>query len=189
MSVFQSWRLRAKITSFKAKIGTSIYRVWVSGKSDLPKLADIIYANVNLDDFHIYKRVYMSQHSRNPYYVEDESDLPMWKRENGKLIHRTTSSRKSFRTNISKSLLESLKVIADEKNTRVNYLLESGLKKVLKQEYMSFNKFKRPKDRIQYKTTYDDKLLAKVKVFAKKNNIFINDVIEYSAQFIDMDDK
>ena len=77
----------------------------------------------------------MSQHSRNPYYVEDESELPMWKCENGKLIHSTTSSRKSFRTNISKSLLESLRVIAEEKNTRINYLLESGMKKVLKQEY------------------------------------------------------
>ena len=57
----------------------------------------------------------MSQHSGKPYYVEDESDLPMWNREDGKLIHRITSSRKSFRTNISKSLLESLKVIADRK--------------------------------------------------------------------------
>jgi hypothetical protein len=39
----------------------------------------------------------------------------LWDREGGKLIHRITSSRKSFRTNISKSLLESLSVSADKK--------------------------------------------------------------------------
>ncbi len=186
LSILLSWGLSAKITSFKSKNGTSIYRVWVSGKSDLPKLAKIIYANANSNDFHIYKRVYMTQHSRNPYYIEDDSELPMWKFENGKLIHSTTSLRKSFRTNISKSLLESLRVIANEKNTHINYLLESGMKRVLKQEIISFNKFKRPKDRIQYKSTYDDILLEEVKLFAKKNKLYINDVIEYSAQFIDI---
>jgi hypothetical protein len=184
LSVLLSWRLRAKITSLTGKTGTSIYRVWVSGKSELVKLAELIYANATLDDFHIYKRVYMSQHSRKPYYIEDENDLPLWDREGGKLIHRITSSRKSFRTNISKSLLESLSVSADEKNTRINYLLEVGMKNLLKQEIISFNKFERPKDRIQYKTTYDDKLLAEVKQFAKKNNMYINDVIEYSTRFI-----
>jgi hypothetical protein len=58
------------------------------------------------------------------------------------------------------------------------------MKNLLKQEIISFNKFERPKDRIQYKTTYDDKLLAEVKQFAKKNNMYINDVIEYSTRFI-----
>ena len=61
------------------------------------------------------------------------------------LIHRITSSRKSFRTNISKSLVESLKVIANEKNTRINYVLESEMEKVLKQGIISYE-FKRPKD-------------------------------------------
>ena len=73
-----------------------------------------------------------------------------------------------------------------ENNTRINYLLEGGMKKVLKQEFISFNKSKRPKDRIQYKTTYDDELLAEVKLFAKKNKMYINDVIEYSAEFIEI---
>jgi hypothetical protein len=184
LSVLLSWRLKAKITSLTGKTGTCIYRVWVSGKSELPKLAELIYANATLDDFHIYKRVYMSQHSRQPYYIEDENALPLWDRKDGKLIHRITSSRKSFRTNISKSLLESISVNADEKNTRINYLLEDGMKNLLKQEIISFNKFERPKDRVQYKTTYDDKLLAEVKLFAKKNNMYINDVIEYSTRFI-----
>jgi hypothetical protein len=58
------------------------------------------------------------------------------------------------------------------------------MKNLLKQEIILFNKVEKPKDRIQYKTTYDDKLLAEVKLFAKKNNMYINDVIEYSTRFI-----
>ncbi len=44
----------------------------------------------------------------------------------------------------------------------------------------------RPNDRIQYKTTYDKELLIQLKEFAKKHNLFINDVIEYSIQYIDI---
>jgi small nuclear ribonucleoprotein (snRNP)-like protein len=109
----------------------------------------------------------------------------MWKLVNGRLIHTTDESRVKFRTNISESLLESLKEIAQKNNTHVNYLLESGLKTVLVEGAISFNKETRPKDRIQYKTTYDSELLASVKEFAKQHNLFINDVIEYSVKFID----
>ncbi|WP_438310481.1 rRNA methyltransferase [Sporosarcina sp. FA9] len=111
----------------------------------------------------------------------------MWKLVNGKLIQTTDTSRVKFRTNISQSILESLKVIANENNTHVNYLIESGLKTILVQDIILFNKELRPTDRIQYKTTYDKELLNNVKEFAKKNNFFINDVIEYSVQFIDIE--
>ena len=76
-------------------------------------------------------------------------------------------------------------MMAIETNTHVNYLLENGLKSVIAQEEISFNIEMRPTDRIQYNTTYDNELLADVKEFAKKNKLFINDVIEYSVQFID----
>jgi hydroxymethylpyrimidine pyrophosphatase-like HAD family hydrolase len=49
-----------------------------------------------------------------------------------------------------------------------------------------FNKENRPKDRIQYKTTYDKELLEQVKQFAKDHELYINDVIEYSIKFIDL---
>ncbi len=45
-------------------------------------------------------------------------DFPMWKLKNGNLVHTITSSRVEFRTNISKSILESLKRIAEKNNTR-----------------------------------------------------------------------
>lgn len=172
------------MTTIEGKTGNPIYRVWVKGKASLLKLADIIYENANSHNFHVYKRVYMTQHANQPYDVDDSRDIPRWKFKDGKLVH-TNNTRISFRTNISQSILESLKQIAEEKNTHVNYLLEDGLKKLLTHEKIVVCKELRPKDRIQYKTTYDQDLLIKVKAFAKKNHLFINDVIEYSVRFID----
>ena len=111
----------------------------------------------------------------------------MWKIVDGRLVHTTDVSRVKFRTNVSRTILESLKVIAAENDTHVNYLLETGLKSVLIQGFISFDKKTRPKDRIQYKTTYDKELLESVKVFAKSNNLFVNDVLEYCVQYIDIE--
>lgn len=111
----------------------------------------------------------------------------MWRLVDGSLIHTTDVSRIKFRTNISESILESLKVMAMENNTHVNYLIESGLQTVLVQGIISFSKESRPKDRIQYKTTYDKELLESTKEFAKEHNLFINDVIEYSVGFINIE--
>lgn len=111
----------------------------------------------------------------------------MWKSGNGRLIHTTDESRVKFRTNISKALLEQLKTVAEEKNTHVNYLIETGLQNVLSEGIILYNKESRPKDRVQYKTTYDKELLESVKEFAKNHNLFINDVIEYSVKFINIE--
>jgi hypothetical protein len=111
----------------------------------------------------------------------------MWKIVNDKLINIKDESRVKFRTNISKSLLDSLIVLAENNNTYSNYLLETGLKNVLNEGIVAFNKETRPKDRVQYKTTYDKELLDQVKQFAKDHDLFINDVIEYSIRFIDFE--
>ena len=111
----------------------------------------------------------------------------MWKLVNGKLVHMTDPSRVKFRTNISKGVLEQLRGVAEENDTYVNYLLETGLERVLAEDIISFNKEARPKDRIQYKTAYDRKILEETRNFAKKHGVFINDVIEYSANKIDID--
>ena len=65
LSVFQSWDLRTEISIETTKIGTPIYRVWVKGKYDLPKLAKIIYANASTDNFIYNKRQRMSQRIEN----------------------------------------------------------------------------------------------------------------------------
>lgn len=108
----------------------------------------------------------------------------MWINIDGKLTHVTDKNRVKFRTNISKKVLKQLREIAEENHTHVNYLLETGLKETLKLTEITFDKKKRPKDRVQYKTTYDRDLLEEIRVFASRNNLFINDVIEYSVQYI-----
>ena len=118
-------------------------------------------------------------------YIIKERVGFMWKLVDGKLIHTTDTSRVKFRTNISRSLLKSLKIVAKENHTHINYLLETGLKEVLTLGAITFDKKARPKDRIQYKTTYDRELLESIREFSIKNNLFINDVIEYSVRFID----
>lgn len=62
LSVYQAWGLRAEITTEQIKSGRVIYRVWVKGKHELPKLAEIIYTYAT-DDFVIYKRELMEQRS------------------------------------------------------------------------------------------------------------------------------
>ena len=109
----------------------------------------------------------------------------MWKNINGRLVHMTDESRVKFRTNISKALLEKLDKLAEEHDTYPNYLLENGIRNVLKQETIAYDKKQRPKDRMQYKTTYDKELLEQLKLFAKQQGLCANDVIEYSASFID----
>lgn len=109
----------------------------------------------------------------------------MWKLTDGKLVQTTDQNRIKFRTNISKLLIEHLSKLADEYDSHPNYLLENGLQNLLSQGTITFNKALRPKDRVQYKTTYDKELLAAVKEFANANNLFINDVLEYSVNFID----
>lgn len=111
----------------------------------------------------------------------------MWVLINGKLVQTTDKSRVKFRTNVSKKILDRLGNLAEENNTHVNYLIESGLKSVLSQGVIVFNKKERPEDRIQYKTTYDKELLNSVREFAEEHELFVNDVIEYSTQFINLE--
>ncbi|GIO22677.1 hypothetical protein J11TS1_12580 [Oceanobacillus sp. J11TS1] len=174
-----------KITTDTSKSGNPIYRVWLNGKTELQKLARIIYNHTDTENFLIYKRIYMTQHLDNPYYVEDERDVPKWKRKDGKLIHINSGSRIPFRTNISRRTLDSLKIIAKERKMYLNHLIEIGLKNLLAKSEISFNRQIRPDDRVQFKTTYDEELLTNIKRLAQQNNLFINDVIEHSIHFID----
>ncbi|NMD70460.1 rRNA methyltransferase [Bacillus sp. DNRA2] len=111
----------------------------------------------------------------------------MWKKSNGRLVSVTDSSRIKFRTTISKSILDQLKMLAKNNNTYVNYLIESGLQVVLTKGIITYNKELRPKDRIHYKTVYDKQTLENVKKFAKDHDLYINDVIEYSVNHINLE--
>ncbi|WP_432355532.1 rRNA methyltransferase [Sporosarcina sp. A2] len=111
----------------------------------------------------------------------------MWINENGMLRQTSDETRVKFRTSLSKEILDQLKQQSEQHGTFVNYLLEDGLKVVLQQDTVLFNKETRPKDRIQYKTTYDKTLLEAIRLMAKEHKLYINDVIEYGVQFIDVE--
>lgn len=60
LMIFQNWGLKSEITMTTSKSNKSIYRVWVKGKHELPKLAKIIYKDVK-DNYVYHKKNYMSQ--------------------------------------------------------------------------------------------------------------------------------
>lgn len=55
----------------------------------------------------------------------------MWKIVDGEIILTPSSRRISFRTNISKAILNDLKAMESENNSQVNHLMELGLRKGL----------------------------------------------------------
>lgn len=75
--VFLSWKLKAEITQTVTKTGKPIYRIWVKGKHELPKLAEIIYKDAVNENYIIDKKERMAQRSNDiinelgeTYFVE-----------------------------------------------------------------------------------------------------------------------
>ena len=63
LAIFHSWDLRSEITTEVSKANHKIYRVWVKGKYELPKLAKIIYENISNHNYILHKKVKMTIHS------------------------------------------------------------------------------------------------------------------------------
>lgn len=112
----------------------------------------------------------------------------MWKLVNGRLIQTVDSTRAEYKTRISKVLLDELKIMAKENNTHVGYLLENGYENILKGNFIQFDKKKRPKDRVEFRTTCNDEILDQLRIFAKDHKLNLNDVIEASIPYINVDD-
>ncbi|MCG7345212.1 hypothetical protein MHZ92_13790 [Sporosarcina sp. ACRSL] len=64
-AVFQKWDLRTEITTELTQSEKKIYRIWVKGKRDLPKLANIIYDGAG-KLFNENKKNRMVQHAVKP---------------------------------------------------------------------------------------------------------------------------
>ena len=60
LKVFTYWNLRSEITEEYTKLNRSVYRIWVKGKYDIPKLAEIIYKNAKENTI-THKRERMTQ--------------------------------------------------------------------------------------------------------------------------------
>ncbi|WP_181884549.1 LAGLIDADG family homing endonuclease [Neobacillus piezotolerans] len=164
LSVYQRWTLRSKIRTEKTKSLNSIYRVVVSGRESVKKLADIIYRDAGLNCV-LKKKEKMLQ-------IMDKVSL-------------AKSNRVKFRTTVSSNILAKLGEIAKQNNTYINYLLESGMNILMDAKELNLKKNKRT-DRVQYKSTFDRELLDRAKVFAQTYGIHVSDVIEYAAEFVDV---
>ena len=112
----------------------------------------------------------------------------MWKLVNGRLIQTFDDTRARYKTRISKALLTNLKQLANEYDTHVGYLLENGFERLLKENYIKFDKKQRPKDRVEFRTTCNEETLEKLKIFAKENELNLNDVIEASSTLINVEE-
>lgn len=64
-SIFQLWGLQSEVTQTKTQTGKDVYRIWVKGKEELPKLANIIYKHATEGDYISYKKERMTRHSNN----------------------------------------------------------------------------------------------------------------------------
>ncbi|QUG41775.1 rRNA methyltransferase [Psychrobacillus sp. INOP01] len=109
----------------------------------------------------------------------------MWKVVNGKLIQTVDETRTEYKTRISASLIKKLKIMAEQSNSHISYLLENGFKNILSESAITYDKKNRPKDRVEFRTTCDKDTLASLRLLAKNNKLNLNDVIEASIPYID----
>ncbi|MFJ8235880.1 rRNA methyltransferase [Ureibacillus sp. NPDC094379] len=110
----------------------------------------------------------------------------MWKLVNGKLKQIVDETRSEYKTRISKSMLDELKKLAEEHNTNVGYILETGFQNIIKDNVVVFDKKNRPKDRVEFRTTCNKEILENLRLLAKANKLNLNDVIEASIPMIDV---
>ena len=112
----------------------------------------------------------------------------MWKLMNGRLIHMTDNTRCRYKTRISKAIVEELKTLATRHHTHVGYLLENGYVNLLAAGTITYDKKGRPKDRIEFRTTCDGELLEEIRLFAKRHDLNLNDVMEACIPYIKLDE-
>jgi len=61
------------------------------------------------DDFIFYKRVYLSQHSKNPFIIEDNRQKKAWEIAGTQIVHINNSSKRSIKIRINRDILSKLK--------------------------------------------------------------------------------
>ena len=110
----------------------------------------------------------------------------MWKLSNGRLIQTTDDTRVRYKTRISAAMIDQLKQLAQEQDTFIGYLLESGYSNMLESGHITYNKKNRPKDRVEFRTTCDKELLQAMKDFAEQHQLNLNDCIEASIAYINL---
>lgn len=104
------------------------------------------------------------------------------------LIRTVNPDRRHFNTTLSKELLDQIKIIADERDSSYNFILEDGMAWVMDTYYLkgSFHLPDKPDDRIRINTTFSAKLFNTLKARGKKlgKGIYANDLIEEGMKYV-----
>lgn len=108
----------------------------------------------------------------------------MWKNIKGRLVPMTDETRIRFKTYIAKELLEMLENIAEKEETHVGYLIENGLKNLVVDQNFVFDKAKRVRGKVEFRTTCDEEILIQAKELAKRQKLNFTDVIQASVEYI-----
>lgn len=112
----------------------------------------------------------------------------MWEKINGRLVPVTDKTRVRFKTYIAKEMLESLDNIAQKEETYIGYLIENGLKNLIEDQNFVFNKTKRLKGKVEFRTTCDKEILRQAKEVAKRQKLNFTDVIQASIRYIEINE-
>ncbi len=108
----------------------------------------------------------------------------MWENINGRLVPVTDKTRIRFKTYIAIEMLETLDDIAQKEETHVGYLIENGLKNLVADQNFVFDKTKRLRGKVEFRTTCDKEILDQAKEVAKQQKLNFTDVIQASIQYI-----
>ena len=180
LEVFKSWGLKTYIGEDNSSSLNPIYRVRVSGKRNLIKLSDLLYKYANDDDFHFYKRIYLSQHSQKPFIMEDNRAKKAWEIVQGKIVHINYTNKRDLKCRIDRELLSEIKLLAKNKKIFINELIEPEIVKILKSTNKIIKKSK--KERIEFRTSYNEDLIKQVKQRALIDKVSFSNIVEQSMR-------
>ena len=167
LNVFNGWKLNSVLINQHSSQKKPIYRVKVTGKQDIIQLSQILYTSIQDDNFHIYKRVYLTQHSKCPYINKD-------------FEIKDTLMKKCLKTTINKTLLNQIKVLARKNRIPINNLIEPELRKIISSNENSIHQLRKlnTNDRIEFRTTFELALLEQLNRYKNTYKVNLNQIIE-----------
>lgn len=178
LEVFKNWGLYSYIRKSLSSNENSIYRVLVSGKINLIKLSDLLYKHANDEDFHFYKRVYLSQHSEKPFIVVDNRQIKAWEIVDGKILHINNSGKQNIKFRIDKDLINKIKNLAQEKQMFINELIEPEIIKIINNQDNTIIKSK--KERVEFRTNLNEDVIEQMKQSAQMYKVSLSNIVEQS---------
>nr|WP_106778943.1 LAGLIDADG family homing endonuclease [Lysinibacillus timonensis] len=162
--VLVSWELNARI-DVEYLMKTTIYRVRVSGKTSISKLALIIYKN-----------------SSNYYIPYKRKRMEQWITGIRPNLKPSSTGKLDFATRIDRQLKNKLKVIAQQRNTSVKLIIEKSIEDLLNDK--NYNEIIKTdiQDTVGIKVNLTNDQIKEIKEIAKERHVRVSDIVEYSVK-------